>query len=86
MTEPLLLSPFIFGSGYGTHGFYGIQYMNVQMVMNGSANSAWRSARPITNVRKTTTVVSYENSQLIGQFITPHAFDMMDNRVRKPSK
>jgi len=27
ITEPLLLSPFIFGSGYGKQGFYGIQSM-----------------------------------------------------------
>ena len=35
VTEPLLLSPFIFGSGHGKQGFYGIQSMNFQMVMNG---------------------------------------------------
>ena len=38
VTEPLLLSPFIFGSGHGKQGFYGIQSMNFQMVMNGNAN------------------------------------------------
>ena len=44
VTEPLLLSPFIFGSGYGKQGFYGFQSMNFQMVMNGgNANRAWRS-------------------------------------------
>ena len=69
MTEPLLLSPFIFGSGYGKQGFYGIQSMNFQMVMNGNANRAWRSARQVTNMRKTATVVRYEDSQLIFQFI-----------------
>ena len=25
VTEPLLLSPFVFGSGFGKQGFYGIQ-------------------------------------------------------------
>ena len=25
VTEPLLLSPFVFGSGHGKQGFYGIQ-------------------------------------------------------------
>ena len=80
VTEPLLLSPFIFGSGYGKQGFYGIQSMNFQMVMNGNANRAWRSARQITNIIKTATVVGYEDSQLIFQFITPHASDMLDPR------
>ena len=80
VTEWLLLSPFIFGSGYGKQGCYRIQSMNFQMVMNGSANRAWRSERQITNVRKTATVVSYENSQLICQLITPHASDMLDPR------
>ncbi len=45
VTEPLLLSPFIFGSGYGKQGFYGIASMTFQMVMNGgNANRVWRSA------------------------------------------
>ena len=39
VTEPLLLSPFIFGSGYGKQGFYGIQSMTFQMVMNGAAQT-----------------------------------------------
>ena len=44
--EPLLLSPFVFGSGHGKQGFYGIQAMRIQMVMTGgNANRAWRSAR-----------------------------------------
>ncbi|MFM7985258.1 MAG: hypothetical protein ACKPKO_38660, partial [Candidatus Fonsibacter sp.] len=50
------------------------------MVMNGNANRAWRTARKITNVRKTATVVSYEDSQLIFQFLTPHSSDMLDPR------
>ena len=38
--EPLFLSPFIFGSGHGKQGFYGIQAMNFQMVVTGgNANS-----------------------------------------------
>ena len=78
VTEPLLLSPFIFGSGHGKQGFYGIQAMNLQMVMNGgNANRAWRSG---TDIPKTATVVSYEDSQLLFQFTTPHASDMLDPR------
>ncbi|MFM7983420.1 MAG: phage major capsid domain-containing protein, partial [Candidatus Fonsibacter sp.] len=80
VTEPLLLSPFTIGSGHGKQGFYGIQSMNFQMVMNGNANRAWRTARQITTVRKTATVVSYKDSQLIFQFVTPHSSDMLDPR------
>ncbi|MFM7981728.1 MAG: phage major capsid domain-containing protein, partial [Candidatus Fonsibacter sp.] len=80
VTEPLLLSPCIFGSGHEKQGFYGIQTMNFQMVMNGNANRAWRTARKFPSVRKTTTVVSYEDSQLIFQFITPRSSDMLDPR------
>ena len=38
VTEPLLLSPFVFGSGMGKQGFYGIQTMNFQMNIASSAN------------------------------------------------
>ncbi|MFM7987542.1 MAG: phage major capsid domain-containing protein, partial [Candidatus Fonsibacter sp.] len=40
----MLLSPFVFGSGYGKQGFYGIQAMQLMMVLTGSANRAWRCA------------------------------------------
>ena len=42
--EPLMLSPFIFGSGEGKQCFYGIQTMSLQMNMASTANRAWRSA------------------------------------------
>ena len=41
VTEPLLLPPFVFGSGMGKQGFYGIQTMNFQMNMLPNANRAW---------------------------------------------
>ncbi|MFM7990080.1 MAG: phage major capsid domain-containing protein, partial [Candidatus Fonsibacter sp.] len=45
-TEPLLLSPFISGFGYGKQGFYGIQSMTFAIVMNGgNANRAWQSVQ-----------------------------------------
>ena len=44
VTKPLLLPPFVFGSGMGKPGFYGIQTMNFQMNMAPTANRAWRSA------------------------------------------
>ena len=44
VTEPLLLSPFVFGSGFGKQGFFGIQTMNFNMNINSNASRAWRSA------------------------------------------
>ncbi|MFM7980845.1 MAG: phage major capsid domain-containing protein, partial [Candidatus Fonsibacter sp.] len=80
----MLLSPFVFGSGYGKQGFYGIQAMNFNLVMTGNANRAWRCAT-FTNAAggaaiKTATVQSFQNSRLLFQFITPHGSDMLDPR------
>jgi hypothetical protein len=78
VTEPLLLSPFVFGSGYGKQGFYGIQTMNFQMNINPNANRAWRSA--VFDGTKNVTIERFNDSQLIFQFLTPHASDMLDPR------
>ena len=79
VTEPLLLSPFAFGSGYGKQGFYGIQAMNFQIVLTRNGNRAWRCAK-FGNAEKTVSVVSFANSQLLLQFLTPHTSDMLDPR------
>ena len=76
--EPLLMSPFIFGSGQGKQGFYGIQMMSIQMNLTGNANRAWRSA--VFNGTKNVTVADFKDSQLLFQFLTPHASDMLDPR------
>ena len=78
VTEPLLLSPFVFGSGFGKQGFYGIQTMNFNMNINSNAARAWRSA--VFNGTKTVEVERFANSQLLFQFLTPHASDMLDPR------
>jgi hypothetical protein len=44
VTEPLLISPFVFGAPEGKQGFYGIQTMNFQMNIAPTANRAWRCA------------------------------------------
>ena len=78
--EPLLLSPFVFGSGHGKQGFYGIQAMSFQMVMTGATQTVLGDVlSSITNI-KTATIVEFEDSQLVFQFITPHASDMLDPR------
>lgn len=78
VTEPLLMSPFVFGSGYGKQGFYGVQTMNFNFNINSNAGRAWRSA--VFNGTKTVEVDSFSDSQLIFQFLTPHASDMLDPR------
>ena len=79
VTEPLLMSPFVFGSGHGKQGFYGVQTMNFNMNINSNAARAWRSA-VFTGSTKTVEVESFSDSQLIFQFLTPHASDMLDPR------
>jgi hypothetical protein len=78
VTEPLLLSPFVFGSGYGKQGFYGIQTMSFNMNINSNAGRAWRSA--VFDGTKTVEVEKFADSQLLFQFLTPHASDMLDPR------
>jgi hypothetical protein len=79
VTEPLLLSPFVFGHPEGKQGFYGIQTMNFQMNIASNASRAWRAAQ-FGNFTKTATVEAFEDSQLLFQFLTPHASDLLEPR------
>jgi hypothetical protein len=84
VTEPIMMSPFVFGHPEGKQGFYGIQTMNFQMNINSNASRAWRSARFVRSDNlifdKTATVEKFGESQLIFTFITPHASDMLEPR------
>ena len=74
VTEPLLLSPFTFGSQSGKQGFYGIQTMNFQMNLLSNANRAWRCVRlpgVAGDLIKNVTIDSFQESKLIFQFLTP---------------
>ena len=75
-----MLSPFIFGSGHGKQGFYGIQTMNFQMNMMSNANRAWRCACLTPGYTKTVTIDSFSNSTLLFQFLTPHPSDFLESR------
>jgi len=81
VTEPLIMSPFVFGHPEGKQGFYGIQTMNFQMNMTANASRAWRSAK-FGTFTKTATIENFNNgdSKLIFTFITPHASDMLEPR------
>ncbi|MFM7989433.1 MAG: phage major capsid domain-containing protein, partial [Candidatus Fonsibacter sp.] len=75
---------FVFGSGHGQQGFYGIQAMQLMIFITTNANRTWRCATfPGANgnpALKTATVDNFQNSILLFQFITPHASDMLDPR------
>ena len=83
VTEPLMMSPFVFGSGMGKQGFYGIQTMNFQMNMAASANRAWRSAIvgwETGTYSKAITIEKFASSTLLFQFLTPHPSDLLEPR------
>ena len=84
VTEPLLLSPFVFGSGMGKQGFYGIQTMNFQMNIASNANRAWRSAifpqGDGGQYSKSVTIDNFADSTLLFQFLTPHSSDLLEPR------
>ena len=90
VTEPLLLSPFTFGSQEGKQGFYGVANMNIQMNMQSNANRAWRSVKfandgtagttANTFYTKTASIHSFEESRLVFTFITPHASQALESR------
>lgn len=77
VSEPLLLSPFIFCHPRSNNqAFYGIQNMN--FVFNiGDGNRCWRTANPwITGCQP----YSFSNSQLMFNFLTTHPEDLLPAR------
>ena len=79
-----MLYPFIFGSGNGKQGFYGIQTMNFQMNMASTANRAWRCAlvpNGNTSYPNKGSVESFEDSLLYLQYLTPSDLRMPRNVV-----
>ena len=89
LTEPLLLSPFVFGSPENKAGFYGITNVNFQMSMASDANRAWRSVKfpqsdgvaeavgPFTEMAVAHSVAS---SALTFTFLTGHSSDKLPSR------
>jgi hypothetical protein len=77
VTEPLLLSPFIFCNPHtNNQAFYGIQ--NCNFVFNiGDGNRCWRTANSwITGCQP----FSFTSSQLLFNFLTTHPSDMLPSR------
>jgi len=89
--EPLLASPFMWcKSSYSGQGFYGIQNLNVVMnLATDNVSRMWRSGAAWDNVvltgasqtpQTTISVLSYEGSKLIFNFLTPKPSDMLSAR------
>jgi hypothetical protein len=81
VSEPLLLSPFIFSDPKSNNqAFYGIQNMN--FVFNiADGKRVWRSAPfGAGGVAKVVTPVSFSNSELLFNFLTPHPSDLIPAR------
>lgn len=77
VSEPLLISPFISCHPQSNNqGFYGIQNMTFNFSM-GDASRVWRHASAFA---KTVSVVSFTNSQLLFNFLTPHPSDLLPSR------
>jgi hypothetical protein len=76
VAEPLLISPFLWADPKAnSQGIFGVQNMNFQFSM-GDATRVWRSA----GGAKTVTCVSYTNSQLLFNFLSPHPSQLLASR------
>jgi hypothetical protein len=82
LTEPLLISPFIFGNLKANgQGFYGIQNMN--FILNKNSNQARvvrGNAVVVANSVSTSGGGSTPSSSLLFMFLTPHPSDLMPAR------
>jgi hypothetical protein len=77
VAEPLMISPLIFcNPSSNNQGMYGVQNMNFTFSMSDAAR-VWRTA---STFAKTVSVLSYSNSQLLFNFLTPHASDLLASR------
>jgi hypothetical protein len=82
LTEPLLISPFIFGNLKANgQGFYGIQNMNFILNKNGNQARVVRgNAVVVANSVSTSGGGSTPTSSLLFMFLTPHPSDLMPAR------
>ena len=79
LTEPLLLSPFLFNDPVGSpQGFYGIQNFTVQANI-GSPNKFWSTANPNLSVALNPTN-TFQNTKLIMTFLTPQPSQLLKSR------
>ena len=80
VSEPLLLSPFLFGKTQSNNsGMYGIQNMSFNFNI-GDASTVWRHYDDASSVINTIQIEQVESSRLICQFLTPHPSDQLSSR------
>ena len=87
VTEPLLLSPFLFGNpSHSNQGMYGVQNMSFNMNMSDTKR-VWRhdngpggNSSVIQNVE----LVRFEKSKLTFNFLTAHPSDQLSSRCVVP--
>jgi hypothetical protein len=78
-TEPLLLSPFLFGDPSASpQGFYGIQNFTITANI-GNANKFWSTANPDLSIQLNPTN-TFVNTKLIMQFLTPQPSQLLKSR------
>ena len=87
VTEPLLLSPFLFGNpSHNNQGMYGIQNMSFNMNMSDTRR-VWRHFPDVANaisVIDSVELVSFTNSKLTFNFLTAHPSDELSSRCVVP--
>jgi len=83
VTEPCLLSPFVFAGDEG-QGMYGIQNFNATYNLTGAANNVVRfggtTARYTGAVLPTVAFQGLQSAQLLLQYLTPHPSDLLPSR------
>ena len=82
VTEPVLLSPFVFAGDEG-QGMYGIQNFNAVYNLSSSANTAVRFGGDLGARYASLPVVVFQGAfspRLLLQFLTPHPSDLLPSR------
>jgi hypothetical protein len=81
VTEPVLVSPFIFAGDEG-QGIYGIQNLNAVYNLSSQANTALRFSAIAGRytIAPAVTFVGAVNPTLLFQFLTPHPSDLLPSR------
>lgn len=82
VTEPVLLSPFVFAGDEG-QGMYGIQNFNAVYNLSSNANAAVRFGGSLSDRYTTLPTVTFKGAlapKLLLQFLTPHPSDLLPSR------
>lgn len=83
VTEPILVSPFIFADIQGEAGIYGVSQMQLTFNITGDLGNVVRFGGDIAAryaVPPTVTLIGIENPSLRVCFITPHASSLLPSR------